>query len=38
MESQREYKALTTKGDECAFAIPAFETLKKPYGIDHNMV
>ncbi len=28
MESQREYKALTTKGDECAFAIPAFETPK----------
>ncbi len=28
MESQREYKALKTKGDECAFAIPAFETPK----------
>ena len=28
MESQREFKALTTKGDECAFAIPAFETPK----------
>lgn len=38
MESQREYKASRTKGDECAFAIPAFETPKtlwnKPqYGL-----
>jgi len=28
MESQREYKATRTKADECAFAIPAFETPK----------
>lgn len=28
MESQREYRATRTKGDECAFAIPAFETPK----------
>jgi hypothetical protein len=28
MESQREYKATRTNGDECAFAIPAFETPK----------
>lgn len=28
VESQREYKATRTKGDECAFAIPAFETPK----------
>jgi hypothetical protein len=28
MESQREYNALRTKGDECAYAIPAFETPK----------
>jgi len=38
MESHREYKSLRTKGDECAFAIPAFETPKtvwnKPqYGL-----
>lgn len=28
VESQREYKATRTVGDECAFAIPAFETPK----------
>jgi len=28
MESQRQYKASRTNGDECAFAIPAFETPK----------
>ena len=28
MESKREYRASRTKGDECAFAIPAFETPK----------
>ncbi len=28
MESHREYLATRTKGDECAFAIPAFETPK----------
>ncbi len=38
VESIREYKATRTKGDECAFAIPAFETPKtvwnKPqYGL-----
>lgn len=38
MESYREYLSSRTKGDECAFAIPAFETPKnlwnKPqYGL-----
>ena len=38
MESQREFKALLTKSDECACAIPDFETLKtvwnrKQYGL-----
>jgi len=28
MESRREYFATRTKADECAFAIPAFETPK----------
>jgi hypothetical protein len=29
MESLREYKATRTKGNECAFAIPAFEQPRK---------
>lgn len=29
MEPLREYKATRTKGNECAFAIPAFEQPKK---------
>lgn len=29
MESIREYKATRTKGNECAFAIPAFEQPRK---------
>ncbi len=28
MEQQREFLSTRTKGDECAFAIPAFETPK----------
>jgi len=32
MESQREYKASRTIGEECAFAIPAFETPKSVWN------